>query len=488
MSSLLRQVVADVRRLSLFRPGDGVVVGVSGGPDSLCLLHALMQLAPALDLRLHVAHLNHGLRGRDADADADYVCDLARSWQLPFVGERADVGAYAQEQRLSVEEAARQARYSFLRRTAVERGARCVAVGHHAGDQAETVLMHFLRGSGVAGLRGMRPSTPLADLRGLPDLGAPVAADVYLVRPLLYRRRADIEAYCREQHLEPRFDHSNEDTTFYRNRLRHELLPILRTYNPRIDDVLAHTAEVMGGDYDLVTQVSSAAMNAIEAAAPPGEVRFHLRSWRALPLGLQRSTVRAAVTRLRSGLRNISWEHVEHAVRVGCCGETGTSATIAAGLALTVDYDTLRIGAEGRAQPGLVPQLDAAVELAAPGATAIGGGWQVDVTGCAPAEIGDHYVANDDPWTAYLDARTTGDRLLLRPRQEGDRFQPHGLHGHSTRVNEFMINRKVPLAARRGWPILIGAQGIAWVCGLRIDERAAIRSDTQSAWLVRFRR
>ncbi len=487
MSSLLRQVLADVRRWSLFRPGDSVVLGVSGGPDSLCLLHVLTRLAPGLDLRLHVAHLNHGLRGSESDADADFVREIARAWQLPFLGERVDVAALAQEQRLSVEEAARQARYSFLWRTAIERGARCVAVGHHADDQAETVLMHFLRGSGVAGLRGMRPSVPLADLRGLSNRPAPAGATVQLVRPLLYLRRADIEAYCREEHLEPRFDRSNEDTTFYRNRLRGELLPILRTYNPGIDDVLAHTAEVMAGDFGIVAQATEEAMRRVETPARPEEVCFRMDDWRELPLGLQRSTVRAAVTRLRSSLRNINWEHVEHAVQVARRGETGASATIAGGLALTVDYDTLRISAEGQGWAGPVPQVAAAVELAAPGTTALEGGWQVEITAWAPGEITDRFPANDDPWTAYLDAQVTGEKLVLRPRQPGDRFQPHGLGGHSARVNETMINRKTPLAARGGWPILVGAQGIAWVCGLRIDERAAIRPDTQSAWCVRFR-
>lgn len=487
MSSLVRQVLADIRRLSLFRPGDGVVAGVSGGADSLCLLHVLMRLAPEMGLRLHVAHLNHGLRGRESDADAQFVAEFAAAWQLPFLSERIDVGVLAQEQHLSLEEAARQARYSFLWRIAIEAGAGCVAVGHHADDQAETVLMHFLRGSGVAGLRAMLPRMELADLRALPDRAALTPETVQLVRPLLHVRRADIETYCREEHLDPRSDRSNEDTTLYRNRLRHELLPILRTYNPNIDEVLARTAEVMAGDFEVLTQATAAAMGVLESETRPGEVRLALQAWRAMSIGLQRSTVREAVIRLRASLRNINWEHVEHAVQVARSGETGAAATIAAGLSLTVDYDTLRIGAEGQGWAGPVPQVAAAVELAAPGTTRLGCGWQVDVASCPVGEIGDRYAANADPWTAYLDARATGGRLVLRPRAPGDRFQPHGLGGHSARVNEYMINRKTPAAARAGWPILVGAQGIAWLCGLRIDERAAIRPETELAWCVRFR-
>ncbi len=155
MDDLLPRVRRYAQRYGLFAPGETVVVGVSGGPDSLCLLHLLRRLAPGLRLWLHVAHLNHGLRGDEADADAAFVAELCDCWGLPCTVGRADVAALAEEAGLSLEEAARQARYRFLAGVAEAGGAGTIAVGHNADDQAETVLMHFLRGSGVAGLRGM---------------------------------------------------------------------------------------------------------------------------------------------------------------------------------------------------------------------------------------------------------------------------------------------------------------------------------------------
>ena len=165
MADLLHQVRRTIRRYDLLRDGMALVVGVSGGPDSLCLLHLLSRLAPEMGLRLHVAHLNHGLRGADADADADFVAEFAAGLGVPCTVGRAEVAELAREAGLSLEEAARQARYRFLADVAADAGADTIAVGHNADDQAETVLMHFLRGSGVAGLRGMLPKTQLGEFR-----------------------------------------------------------------------------------------------------------------------------------------------------------------------------------------------------------------------------------------------------------------------------------------------------------------------------------
>ena len=327
MDDLLARVRQYAQRYRLFTPGETVVVGVSGGPDSLCLLHLLRRLAPELRLWLHVAHLHHGLRGAEADADAAFVVELADCWGLPCTVGRADVAALAREAGLSLEEAARQARYRYLAEVAEAGGAATLAVGHNADDQAETVLMHFLRGSGAAGLRGMLPRTALDDYRLFPaedgDLGdslssadprVPASPRLHLVRPLLSIPRAEIEAYCADYRLAPRTDRSNEDTTFFRNRLRHELLPILETYNPGIRDVLAHTAEVLAGDHAVLSRAVEVAWTTLVLVEGPDEVRFSLPGWRGLPIGQQRATLREAIHRLRRSVRDINWEHVERAV------------------------------------------------------------------------------------------------------------------------------------------------------------------------------
>lgn len=502
MDGLAAEVRRYVQRYALFRPGAAVVVGVSGGPDSLCLLHVLHGLAADWNLRLHVAHLDHGLRGAEAQADARFVAAFAADLGLPCTVAAADVQALATAGGLSLEEAARQARYRFLAGAARAADADTIAVGHNADDQAETVLMHFLRGSGVAGLRGMLPKAPLAEYR----LGQPAdaVAGLWLVRPLLAIPRRAIVAYCARHGLQPRFDQSNEDTTFFRNRLRHELLPILEQYNPAIRGVLTHTAEVLAGDHQVLHAEVQAAWARLTAGAPaadqaaPGEVHLDLAGWRRLPVGLQRAVLREAIRRLRAGLRNINWEHVERAVWLCREGTTGQKATLAAGLEAEIGYQTLRIGPERASAPAswrgapLTPQQSPApllagpLSLPAPGRLVIGD-WCIEVTAVERAALPADLAAAG-PWVAWLDAGAVGPEISLRPRQPGDRFQPQGMAGHSMKLNEFMINAKIPHEFRAGWPLLIGAGGIAWVCGLRVAEWAAVHKTTTAVWVVSISR
>jgi tRNA(Ile)-lysidine synthase len=483
MEDLLTRVRRYASRYGLLPAEEKVVVGVSGGPDSLALLHLLRRLSPELGLGLHVAHLNHGLRGAAAGEDARFVADLAQRWGLPCTVGQVNVRSLAVGR--SLEEAARLARYRFLAEVAGDAGGSRIAVGHNADDQAETVLMHILRGTGVAGLRGMLPSTTLADYR----LDAPYGGPLRLVRPLLGIRRRDIEHYCAEHALQPRFDRSNEDLTFYRNRLRHELLPILEGYNPAIRDVLAHTAEVLAGDGETLRTALEAAWLEVALPAQPGEVLFDLPKWRALALGQQRATLRRAIHVLCHELRDINWEHVERAVWLARSGRTGQAATLARGLTLEIGYRDLRVAGKPRdpgENGGDAPWIAGLLPLNAPGVTPLERDWQVIVRmvedRLAPFRGG----GSERRWEAWLDAEAVGAHLVLRPRRPGDRFHPQGMGGHSVKLSEFMINEKVLRSARAGWPVLEGANGVAWVCGLRLDERAVVKEAGRAAWHVRF--
>ena len=237
-----------IERHGLLPAGEPVVVGVSGGPDSLALLHILRRLAPDYRVALHVGHLEHGIRGEASREDAAFVRAIAEAWGLPVTVAARDVPAIARERGLAIEEAARQERYRFLGELARSIGGTTVAVAHHADDQVETVLMHLLRGAGLSGLRGMRPLSRLDALRfgDDEDLAPEDKNDgIRLARPLLYVERAAIEAYCEAQGLRPRFDRSNLDTTYFRNRLRLELIPYLEAFNPNVRQVIRRTAEVL---------------------------------------------------------------------------------------------------------------------------------------------------------------------------------------------------------------------------------------------------
>lgn len=503
--SVLARVRRTIDEHGLLSPGDTVVVGVSGGPDSLCLLHVLARLVENDGIGLHVAHLNHSARRADSDADAQFVAGVAGEWGLPATVERMDVPALAREHRLAFEEAARRVRYAFLAQVASDTGATRIAVGHNADDQAETVLMHVLRGSGPAGLRGMLPLMPITDYRLLEPFARKGEAvsrwpeSLCIIRPLLETTRADIERYCADHHLEPRFDRSNLDTTYFRNRLRNDLLPLLETYNSNIRARLCHTAAVMAADYELLVGMAERAWADTALEVHSERVVFSLESWRTLAVALQRATLRRAVHHLRASLRDLDFVHVEDARRVALRGETGARATLPRGLELTVGYDTLAVAVEGETEtppdePLLWDDAPLAVQVpgetrlpAAPAEAAGASAWMVRV------DLLDDWDpswvwGNPDPWTAYLDARILVAPLHLRSRRRGDRFRPQGMKGHSVKVSDYLVNRKVPHAWRAHLPLLVSGDTIVWVCGRAVGVEGVVDAETQKVARVRFGR
>ncbi|HID89371.1 MAG TPA: hypothetical protein EYP52_06650, partial [Anaerolineae bacterium] len=354
----------------------------------------------------------------------------------------------------------------------------------------ETVLMHFLRGAGPAGLRGMLPATPLSDYRLLEPMadGPLPSPPPLLIRPLLDTPRADIEAYCTAHGLEPRFDRSNLDTTYFRNRLRHELLPLLETYNPNIRRRLCHTAHVVAADYALLERLRDRAWKEVVREESERAVVLDRVGWRAQPLSLRRALIRKAAYRLRPTLRDVDFVHVEDARRVAEEGTTGAQATLPGGLMLTVGYDTLTIAEVGYKPPPEGPTLppDTEVEVALPGTTPLpGGDWRLE------AEVLETWTleaveVNPDRWTAYLDADRLGKPAVLRTRRPGDRFRPQGMGGHAPRLTDWMINAKIPRAWRDRLPLLVAGGEIVWVCGWRVAETAIVGPTTRRVARFRF--
>ncbi len=486
---LAERVRVAIEEHGLLPPGEPVVVGVSGGPDSLCLLHLLRALAPAWDAALRPAHLNHGIRP-EAEDEAAYVARLCAAWGLPCRIERVDVPARAAAQGLSLEEAARQARYAFLGRMARELGAPTVAVAHHADDQVETVLMHLLRGSGLAGLRGMRPLTPLEELHLGPEADAGGGLQgVRLARPLLDATRAEIEAYCRDQGLEPLCDRSNLDTTLFRNRIRHELLPYLEGYNPNIRALLCRTAEALAGDHDLLRGLLAEAWPTVARQEAAEGIVLDLAALRGLPVGLQRSVLREAVQRLRRSLRDIAFEHIETARRIVAYGRVGDQATLPGGLLLTLGYDAALLAAQGVGWPPEErPRVAGPLPLALPGQAILPDGrWRLTARLLPRGDLPEGWRTNADPYTAFLDADRLQGPLLLRPRRRGDALYPLGL-GHRQDVKDLLINAKVPRHERDSLPLLLCGDDVAWVVGVRVDARYAIADETRRALWIRFQR
>jgi len=506
---LRKRVWQFIEERDLLRPGDRVVVGVSGGPDSLCLLDVLHSLADDRSLMLHVAHLNHGLRPEAAEADAERVRAEAEKRGLAFHIETADTGAHARAYKQSIEEAARDLRYAFLTRVALAVGAPVIAVAHTADDQAETVLMHFLRGSGLAGLRGMLPEMEIGGWRlevgsqngddaslqpPTSDLQPPTS-HLRLIRHLLTTSRAEVEAYCVEHSLQPVQDATNLDTTFFRNRLRHELLPQLERYNPNIRSVLRRVAEVIAGDYEIlrgVVQEKWTQMARVEA----GRVMFDRAGWLVLTVPEQRALLREAVARLRPGLRDIDFTPLEHAVQFSRTAALGRSCDVLGGLRLSISLADVMVSAWTDADvpvPADRPLVSADGQLSP--------GWRFCVEMLEPGEWSlDEVEANASGWQVCIDAARLplsrravspgegagGWGLRVRARLPGDRFQPLGLNGHSLKVSDFMINAKIEKNLRDRWPLVVCGDDIVWVAGLRLDERFKVTPETTTVLRLQF--
>lgn len=459
VQTLIGQWLVDLRPL----PTSPLLVAVSGGPDSLALLHLLSQQFPP-DCLL-VAHLDHGLRPT-AVAEAQFVAQTAQTWGIPCRIKQQNITQLAQEKHFSLEEAGRWARYQFFAELADQVGSRAVAVAHNADDQAETVLMHFLRGTGLAGLRGMQPIAPL-----------PYAPHLTLLRPLLYTPRSDIEMYCRTHGLTPVEDASNADTTFFRNRLRHDLLPLLADYNPQIKTHLQKLASLVSADFQLLESVSASTWQRLLQAEGEGWLRLDRGEWVQLPVALQRATLRQAVLHLRPLQQDIAFAPIEQTRHLILQAGTGHHYTLPDGLRLTIEPEALLVVAPLTAVPMSAPQIPAITPLPVPGHIPLDNGWSLQTAWVRDPDWS-AIQQNPDPWQAFFTLPAESP-LFVRPRHSGERFQPLGLNGHSLKLKEVMINRHIPAALRPHWPLVATAVHPVWLVGHQLDERAKITAVTQ---------
>ncbi len=443
-----------VEKKELVFRGETIVLAVSGGPDSLCLLHLFNRLASAYSLKLVVAHLNHGLR-REAALEEAGVAALADRMNLPFMAKRINISSYKKKFGLSEEAAGRRARYRFLLQVARNFQAEAIALGHHRDDQAETVLLNLLRGSGIDGLAGM---FPLRCING-----------VKLIRPLLDFKRAEIEAYCLEHGLEPYTDSSNLETDYTRNKIRLELIPHLEErYNPKIREALAGLAELAAEDRLYFEHQTR--KNAGRLAEYRGNYIFlGLSSLNALPRAISSRVLRLLLRRYRTG-QELGRVHLNQMLKLVGEGKTGARLNLPGGLRAYRAKDDLILARKDDLKPEKIGEQD----LVIPGITALPGGKAMSA--CLARK-------DDLDWppqrsSAYLDFDSipTG-RIMIRSRKPGDRFHPQGASG-SKKLKCFLIDQKVDQIFRDTLPLVTVGSKIVWVAGLRIAHPYRVTNKT----------
>jgi tRNA(Ile)-lysidine synthase len=506
VENLVNSLITAQARYELFPPGaDGkptpVVIGVSGGLDSVCLLHALLHLAERWRLRLYVAHLDHALRPESV-ADAEFVTELATTWELPYFTERLPTGQL-EHQPDGVEAAARRARYAFLSRIASNvtppGKVPIIAVAHHADDQAETVLLHLVRGSGLRGLGAMRWVTTLQTEAGC----------VQLVRPLLAVRRLQLLAYAGEQGLPWREDATNSDPRFVRNRIRQEVMPLLAELNPNIVQTLGRTASLLADEAARLSRLDAQHLqevrldSGLDSGAVTERIVLDLAALLRRDLATQRAVLRQALAELSGGAHDLQFDMIERilvAIKLSLhssgphplLGEMGWTLAGGAGghparlslhrmeaLPFAPDYPWLDAEWRSRIRSASVPEN---------GVLATPQGWTLCSERFAVADLPAEWRTQSHPWVIYCDAEQLGSLTLTTPRP-GLRIASLGMGGRRQLLGDLFTNRKIPVALRAGWPLLIDtARGeVMWVCGLALADAVKITERTTKAAALHWR-
>ena len=454
--AMLRRMEEICRAKGLFSKGASIVIACSGGPDSLALADLLRRMAGRWELRLCIAHFEHGIRGEASIADARFVEEQAKRWGIPFYMESADVPAYAKERQLSLETAARRLRHRFLSKTCDQLGFDWIALAHHADDQAETILMHLLRGSGLEGLTGIR------------------AKNGRLIRPLLEFRKQELEDYCLDHMLEPRLDATNEVPEGTRNRIRLKLLPELRKeYNASVETSLLHLGRMAGEIHDfLQTELQRVWVEAVRWEGERPELSQEV--FRQLHPTMQRVLLRAYLAALSDGsTRDMEFIHFEKVRELLTDGTTGGQCDLPHGLRIRLSYGWLHRVADSEQEYPLC-------EVKVPGWTelpAYGISLWTELLSDAPKETG--------ALEYYCDYRKLRSRIFIRGRHEGDRIS---CSGGTKKLKELFIDTRLRQEQRDGYPLLVSGEQILWVPGIRRSNLFPVDEGTKEILYVRMGR
>jgi tRNA(Ile)-lysidine synthase len=460
---LMRTVRATIEKYGMLRKGDRVVAGVSGGPDSVALLHILNSLKDIYKIGLSAAHLEHGIRGEESIEDMRFVEGLCGGLSIPLRTKQANVPEIAEASGQSLEATARKLRYAFFEEVVEATGSNKIATGHNANDRAETLLLNLLRGSGMAGLSGIRP-----------------AQEDRIVRPLIEATRQEVEAYLKDKQIAFRIDSSNLDDRYERNKVRRVLVPLIeKEFNPRIIDSLARTA----GVFSIMDGYLKAKVEEVMKACSHtgnGRVTIDLKPFSGTPQALQLFMLYSVLRSLEGDDQVVSFDILNAVLNLALRSKSGSRVDIGSGLVALREFDRLVVGRD----LALVERYD--VRLGVPGPT------EVEAAGCTfvtevlkqrPA-TGEVYRSGN---TAYFDFGKIELPLAARSWREGDRFVPFGLSG-TKKVHDIFIDEKVPVSRRSKIPIISDGDGIIWIAGVRRADRARITDDTRTILKITYRK
>ena len=439
---MLTLVRNTIEKYDMLQPSETVVVGVSGGADSLGLLFILKELEE-FRLRLIVAHLNHGLRPKEADGDAEFVRGIALSLDLPFELKEINTLDYKKENNLSLEEAARTLRYRFLREVLNKYTAGKIATGHSLDDQAETVLMRFIRGSGLLGLSGI---PPVKD---------------NIVRPLIEVKRSDIENYLRSKGVRWIEDSTNKTKVFLRNRIRHDLMPELIKYNPNIKVTLARTGYIVGFEEDYIRAKANESIESVFEGFGNEGIIGNLSKYKELPVAIRFALIRLAIERLRGDLKRISLIHIISVNELILSKEPSGEVSLPDGIVVAKGYNQFIFTRKSIMESKFSYSINSTGLHEFP---------HVEFE----VKIGKANSYTSERHVGCFDVSSVAFPIEIRNFQHGDRFMPYGMKTFK-KLKSYFIDEKVPRFLRNRIPIFLTKGDIMWIGGMRVDERFKVK-------------
>ena len=445
---IIVQTTETIKRHSMLRGGETVLVGLSGGPDSVCLLTVLDRLKETFNLDLHAVYVDHNLRPAETPAEIAYCKKLCEGMKVDFRVKSIDVKGYVKEHGGNKQEAARDLRYRAFHEAATEIRADRIGLAHNADDQAETVFMRLIRGTGASGLAGM------------PAKRGPV------IRPLLEVERKDIEAFLGSENIPCVVDSSNLKTDYFRNRFRLMIMPELKKMNPNLIQGVNNTVSVLQEEERYIGVIVTKTLMKMISRKTDSSIELFLTPLEAMNIVILRRLLRRAIEETE-GLRGISFGHIEDIIRLIKEGSSGDRIYLPKGIRVIKDYSLLIITSE---RPGTI----ASYEMDVPGEVAIVGAGAV--VKASFEEEGEDF--GDGRTSVLLDAGRMDFPLRIRPRRPGDCFFPFGF-GKRKKLQDFFVDEKVPRDERDSIPLVLTGDDIIWVAGYRADDRYRVTGSTK---------
>ncbi len=447
--SLIDKAMNTIKKYSMFRQGDGVLIGLSGGPDSVCLSVILDEVRDNFNLSLHAVYVDHGLRPDETPAEIEFCRDFCRKLEIDFRTRSADTRVLAKREKLNVQEAARESRYRIFTEVAEEVNAGRIAVGHTADDQAETVLMRLLRGAGRKGLAGIPP------VRGK------------IIRPLIEIERKDIEAFLASQNAQTfLMDSSNVKNDYFRNWVRQTIMPEVKTKNPELISGLCRTAEILKEEDDYLELIVTKALMKLISRKSGDTIELFLVPLETVERPIVRRILRRVIDEIK-GLRGLEYMHVEDIINLIKSGTSGSSLNLPGGVRAVKEYALLKITTQ---EPVKISEylIDPPCEITIQ---------ETQDVIKASFEEKDSDLG-DDRSSVLLDAGDMHFPLTVRSRRDGDFFFPRGF-GKRKKIHDFFIDDKIPRYERDAVPLVLSGNDIVWVAGYRADHRFRVTDRTE---------